>query len=61
MKINACLYISPTNSFLCLDQQTVLQIDSMNLANSEQSRWADPDFRVWQGSSGNIHQFNWKG
>ncbi len=41
--------------------QAGLQIDSMNLANSEQSRWADPDFRVWQGSSGNIHEFNWKG
>ncbi len=41
--------------------QAGLQIDSMNLASSDGSTWSDPDFRSWQGSSGNIHQFNWSG
>jgi hypothetical protein len=41
--------------------QAGLQIDSMNLASSEGSTWSDPDFRIWQGSSGNIHEFDWSG
>lgn len=41
--------------------QAGLQIDSMNLASSEGSTWSDPDFRAWQGSSGNIHDFDWSG
>lgn len=39
--------------------QAGLDIESMNLASSAGSRWSDPDFRSWQGSSGNIHEFNW--
>lgn len=39
--------------------QAGLQIDSMNLASSDGSRWSDPDFREWRGSSGNIHEFDW--
>ena len=38
--------------------QAGLQIDSMNLASSEGSQWSDPDFRSWEGSSGNIHEFD---
>ncbi len=34
-------------------------IDSMNLASSDGSQWSDPDFRSWEGSSGNIHEFDW--
>jgi hypothetical protein len=41
--------------------QAGLQIESMNLASSEGSRWSDPDFRSWEGSSGNIHEFDWGG
>ncbi len=39
--------------------QAGLQIDSMHLASSDGSQWSDPDFRSWQGSSGNIHEFDW--
>ena len=39
--------------------QAGLEIESMNLANSAGSKWSDPDFRTWEGSSGNIHEFNW--
>ena len=39
--------------------QAGLQIESMNLASSDGSQWSDPDFRSWQGSSGNIHEFDW--
>ncbi len=39
--------------------QAGLEIDSMNLASSDGSQWSDPDFRSWQGSSGNIHEFDW--
>ena len=39
--------------------QAGLQIDSMNLASSDGSLWSDPDFRSWEGSSGNIHEFDW--
>ncbi len=38
--------------------QAGLQIDSMNLASSDGSQWSDPDFRSWEGSSGNIHEFD---
>jgi hypothetical protein len=41
--------------------QAGLQIESMNLASSDGSRWSDPDFRTWEGSSGNIHAFDWSG
>lgn len=41
--------------------QAGLQIESMNLASSKGSRWSDPDFREWEGSSGNIHEFDWSG
>ncbi len=39
--------------------QAGLRIDSMNLASSAGSQWSDPDFRSWEGSSGNIHEFKW--
>ena len=39
--------------------QAGLQIDSMNLASSDGSQWSDPGFRSWEGSSGNIHEFDW--
>ena len=39
--------------------QAGLQIESMNLASSKGSQWSDPDFRNWEGSSGNIHEFGW--
>ena len=39
--------------------QAGLQIDSMHLASSDGSQWSDPDFRSWEGSSGNIHEFDW--
>ncbi len=39
--------------------QAGLHIDSMNLASSDGSQWSDPDFRKWEGSSGNIHAFDW--
>ena len=41
--------------------QAGLQIESMNLASSAGSQWSDPDFRTWEGSSGNIHEFDWSG
>ena len=41
--------------------QAGLQIESMHLASSKGSRWSDPDFRDWEGSSGNIHAFDWSG
>ena len=41
--------------------QAGLQIDSMNLASSDGSKWSDPDFRCWEGSSVNIHEFDWSG
>lgn len=40
--------------------QAGLQIESMILASSAGSLWSDPDFRSWEGSSGNIHEFDWK-
>ena len=39
--------------------QAGLQINSMNLASSDGSQWSDPDFRSWEGSSGNIHELDW--
>ncbi len=39
--------------------QAGLQIDSMNLASRDGSQWSDPDFRNWEDSSGNIHEFDW--
>ena len=39
--------------------QAGLQIESMNLASSDGSQWSDPDFRSWEGSSGNLHEFDW--
>jgi hypothetical protein len=34
-------------------------IDSMDLASSKGSRWADPEMRAWEGDSGTLHAFNW--
>ncbi len=38
---------------------TGFQIESMDLASSKGSRFADPDMRAWEGDSGTLHQFNW--
>jgi len=40
--------------------QAGLQIESMNLAHSKGSTWADPDLRQWNGDSGTLHRFDWK-
>ncbi len=40
--------------------QAGLQIESMTLAHSKGSTWADPDLRQWHGSSGTLHRFDWK-
>lgn len=37
------------------------QFESMDLASSKGSRWADPELRPWQGDSGTLHVFNWSG
>ena len=34
-------------------------IESMDLASSKGSRWADPDMRAWEGDSGTLHSFSW--
>ncbi len=39
--------------------QAGFQIDSMDLASSKGSRFADPDMRAWEGDSGTLHRFNW--
>ncbi|MGI8925462.1 MAG: DUF1326 domain-containing protein [Tepidiformaceae bacterium] len=38
---------------------TAFLIDSMTLASSKGSRWADPDMRSWEGDSGTLHRFSW--
>jgi hypothetical protein len=40
--------------------QAGLQIESMNLASSKGSTWADPDLREWHGDSGTLHRFDWR-
>ena len=39
--------------------QAGFQIESMGLASSKGSRFADPDMRAWEGDSGTLHTFNW--
>ena len=39
--------------------QAGFQIESMDLASSKGSRWADPELRSWEGDSGTLHSFNW--
>jgi hypothetical protein len=39
--------------------QAGFQIESMDLASSKGSRWADPDLRAWEGDSGTLHSFKW--
>jgi hypothetical protein len=34
-------------------------IDTMDLASSKGSHWADPDMRPWDGDSGTLHSFTW--
>lgn len=41
--------------------QAAFQIGSMTLASSRGSRWADPDLRRWEGDSGTLHSFDWRG
>ena len=38
-----------------------LQLESMDLASSKDSRWSDPELRPWEGDSGTLHVFNWRG
>ena len=37
------------------------QLESMDLASSKGSRWADPELRPWEGDSGTLHAFTWAG
>jgi hypothetical protein len=39
--------------------QAAFQIESMNLADSRASSWADPDLGNWEGDSATLHNFNW--
>lgn len=39
--------------------QAGFQIESMDLASSKGSRFADPDLRAWDGDSGTLHTFAW--
>ncbi|HEU4758846.1 MAG TPA: DUF1326 domain-containing protein [Dehalococcoidia bacterium] len=39
--------------------QAGFQIESMDLASSKGSRFADPDLHAWEGDSGTLHRFNW--
>ena len=38
-----------------------LQVESMHLANAKGSRWSDPDLRAWDGDSGSLQRFDWRG
>jgi hypothetical protein len=38
-----------------------LQVESMHLADARGSRWSDPDMRAWQGDSGSLQRFDWRG
>jgi hypothetical protein len=39
--------------------QAGFQIESMDLASSKGSHFADPDLRAWDGDSGTLHTFAW--
>jgi hypothetical protein len=39
--------------------QAGFQLESMDLASSKGSRFADPDLRAWEGDSGTLHKFDW--
>ncbi len=39
--------------------QAAFQIESMNLADSRGSSWADPDLGNWEGDSATLHNFDW--
>lgn len=41
--------------------QAAFEIDAMDVASSKGSRWSDPELRAWEGDSGNIMAFGWKG
>lgn len=41
--------------------QGAFDVESMEVASSKGSRWSDPDLRGWEGDSGNIMAFGWKG
>jgi hypothetical protein len=40
--------------------QAAFEIESMDVASSQGSRWSDPELRGWDGDSGNIMAFGWK-
>jgi hypothetical protein len=33
----------------------------MDVASSKGSRWSDPELRAWEGDSGSVMAFGWKG
>jgi hypothetical protein len=37
------------------------QTEGMELASAKGGRWTDPDMRPWQGDSGTLHRFDWRG
>jgi hypothetical protein len=41
--------------------QAAFEIDAMDVASSKGSRWSDPELRAWEGDSGNVMAFGWKG
>jgi hypothetical protein len=41
--------------------QGAFEIESMDVVSSKGSRWSDPELRGWEGDSGNIMAFGWRG
>src|SRR5688500_322680 len=39
--------------------QAAFQIATMDVAKAEESHWADPKLRDWQGDSTTLHEFRW--
>lgn len=41
--------------------QAAFQIDGMHVASSKGGRWSDAELRAWDGDSGNLFTFDWRG
>jgi hypothetical protein len=41
--------------------QGAFEIVAMDVASSRGSQWSDPELRAWEGDSGNIMAFGWRG
>jgi hypothetical protein len=41
--------------------QGAFEIESMDVASSTGSQWSDPELRNWEGNSGNVMAFSWRG